>query len=219
MDEIVGRDEYVVVDEKNEALVESFRDLGLNAYVNRLPFGLKLPKSLTDQPSELILVGGSVSFEFAVPVLLVAHKMLPDLKYVHLTADKRDHFSMPEEVDYEIVLECPTKQAEEYKCQIWTDNNFERLKEITRQSDFHYYLRSFYKRNGMISRRGYTLIKYFGGIHDGETTRMDAPPQALLEFDSLLGRIVRQDGTGVDVYVPKINEGVLEFHFDRTERK
>jgi hypothetical protein len=217
--DVIRRNEFVVIPESQEELLHFFRERGVDAYVYRLPFGMKLPKDWNNRPSEAISVGGSVSVEFAVPALLLAHKLCPHLKYMHLATDTEDHFTTPESLDYEIVLNFPTEAVEKFECKPWSDGDFAKLKELDRQADFHYYLRSFYKKNVMILRdEDATLIKYIGGIHDGQTMRMQGTAEAILQLDFGLGRVPRQDGTGFDLYEPRLNGRVVEYRFVRTER-
>lgn len=56
MGEFIGQDEFVVVSESHREALDAFREVGINAYVPRLPFGMVLPKFFTDVPSELILL-------------------------------------------------------------------------------------------------------------------------------------------------------------------
>lgn len=218
MSEFVGPHVYVVVAAAHRDQVDAFRNAGLNAHTQQLPFGMELPKHITELPQELIQVGGSVSADFAIAAILLARQLFPELKYVFLSADRKEHYATPEDTHYLVVLHCLTEQAEEYGCKPWSDDDFDQLKLIANQSDFHYFVRSFYQKSMIIDRSNLTLVKYFGGIHDGETLQMEEPPEGLVKLGDLLGHINRQDGSGFDVYRPKINGDVLEFYFERTHR-
>lgn len=135
-----------------------------------------------------------------------------------MLVDANDHSTTPEVENYEIILHFATEHAEKYKCKQWSEDDFATLGSIARQSDFHYFVRSFYQKSMMMNRDNCTFIHYIGGIHDGETLRMEGSPAGLTKLSDLIGRVNRQDGSGVDIYRPKINGDVLEFHFDRTER-
>lgn len=63
-----------------------------------------------------------------------------------------------------------------------------------------------------------TIIKYIGGMHDGETIRMQGSASAITQLGLGFEKVRRRDGSAIDIYSPRVNGDMLEFHFDHTER-
>jgi hypothetical protein len=207
--------ERVVLTSGQEDIAETYRRNGLNAYVQDLPFGIQVPESWKNEPSELISVGGSVAFEFAIPAILLSKELFPHLKYVHLGVDEDTHFTTPEGVDYEVVPNCLTETAAKYSCKAWSEDEFRQLTKIKTQAECHYFLRNFYRKNVMILREdNSTIIKYFGGAHDGEVIQMQGPPMAIEQLG--IGRSVNRPDGKIDIYETKIVGRVLECHYIQT---
>lgn len=219
MPEIVRMEETVVINDLDGAddLATLYRDAGVLAHVERLPFGHKLP---TTWPAELISVGGSVSVEFVKTAIATARGFWPFLKYVHLDVDLKNHFLNPEQFDYSVGVGYFSKSIEDYKCQPWTDEDFQKLATIERVSDFHYFIRQFYDKPGKIQRSPPTVLKYVGGIHDGQVLTMPYPAKVCVKIGmGSLCHIRRQGDNAVDLYEPTVvDEYVVEFRYVQTVR-
>ena len=146
--------EFVYLDPSGERLATQLRRSLLEVRVQVIPLNPVLSEldSTTATSPIIASVGGSVSSEFAVLALSTLKQLRPRLQFVELTVDRASNAHSSELFEYAIEVHACLDWAERGFVQ-WNDQAFQSLLTIQRQSDFHFFVRSFYPRAGKIVRQ------------------------------------------------------------------
>jgi hypothetical protein len=115
-----------------------------------------------DFTPELILVGGSVSVEFAVRTIELVRQKWKGLRFSFLTADEPNY--EPEERHYELFVGAPMTDHHREYCREWREGDWDSLIKDMPLPEFHSRIRSFYQVASPANR---TRIHFVGGPHDG----------------------------------------------------
>lgn len=217
MADVVDPGEWVVLSAGNDELKLRLLDLGIPAVVHENPFGREIPGMVMEGQPGLLRIGGSVSFQFAIRAIKAVRECYPQLQFLELGQDLSNHLGSPETEDYVINLyphEAKPGKSGRMSHTALTNEDFEKLDDVTSQPAFHYYVRSFFVGR-ICDRRPVYYLRYIGGPRDGRTVPLADPPELMLQFP-VWAHVPHDSGKQFDHYEPRTVGKDIEMRFLRT---